>query len=1059
MGGEALRPRGHNFFHSVENFFPQCGKVWLVALGLAGGGLALAGCATVKANRLAVPAETRWVVTASGAAEEHRPEQVVDGRADTWWHCPGGQEAWLQVDMARAAMVCGFSLQWGEPHAAAYALQTSLDGMRWMLSYETKASDGGWDQVCFEPVMARYVRLRLAPDLQGASLVSLEIKGLADQPQAWVNGLLDPRATALLDDREETAWVSTEPEAVVELDLRTVRPVGSVRLDWGTNGFAQRLTVEVSTNRTEWQWLGHLQPQVGDFDVLMAESARPAQYVRFSFAEGTGAGGSFALTGIALRGDEGTARPWARYEVAAAHAPEGVYPDLFRKRQTYWAVAGGPAARDAEALLDEWGVFAPHPRGPTLTPLLWVDGQTLSAQQAERVEHRLGGEGAPLPEVTWRLASGLTLRIQAQARPQAPTATAWAMYELVNESLMTHTGRLGWVARPVRLALLGTHGGLAPIHKIRVVPSESGWQEMWVNDEPLFAVPATNMPFGAAAFTQGDVAEYWLRGELPSARTASDAEGLASGLWWRTFSLAPGERMRWVVAGNALPPGAPRPRRFPWPKVQGSPSKVADLFTREWVDATWYWREATGHLQPRMARPDAMECLHAQIGWLLSVRGVDGESTETIALRVAALLRAGQAQAALPWIERVAAAQQDDGWVPVWFMADGTPAPRLRVGQYAGQGQLAFMALEYYRFTQDSAFLHAMFPRLQGALAYLQRLRADQEKTDWLLPEDQRFLVDGLLPASGPSPGRSKPQHRYADQIWALLGWKETRTAAALLGAETEATWADEQYRLLKANVRRSLRARMDLMPGMWIPAAAEDERLDSQTVALLFWPGAETDLVEPHELQTSLDMFYTDFLQRQQAGWTGVMPNDEAALLGPLVTMGRTDYAREVLYALLARRQPRGWQSWPDVSTSDLRQTGHSTTQPDIRAAAFYVLGVRGMAARESDKQLDLLAGAPAEWLQHGEGFRVFGMPTAFGPLDLAGRWQQKEFTVEIGGGAQPPGGYRLWWPRQMRPIRVLADGRDVADYDGAGVTLPPAFKGRVEVLFPQSAPWPRDP
>ena len=1051
--------RAHNFFHTVENFFPRCGKMLAVALGAALLGGALAGCATVKANRLAVPAEKRWVVTASGATEGHEADLAVDGRADTWWHCPGGKEAWLQVDMARAAMVCGFSLQWGEPYAAAYALQTSLDGVHWMLSYETKTSDGGWDQVCFEPVLARHVRLLLAPELQGAALVALEIKGLADQPQAWVDGQPDPKAAALLDGREETAWVSTNPAAVVELDLRAARPVGSVRVDWGTSGFAQQLTVEVSTNRTEWQRLGQLQPQVGDFDVLMAETALPAQYVRLSFADGTGDDGCFALTGIALRGDEGTARPWARYEVAAAHAPEGIYPDLFRKRQTYWSVAAGPAATDAEALLDEWGVFAPRPRGPTLTPLLLMDGQVLSAQQAERVEHRLGGEGAPLPEVTWHMASGLKLRIQAQARTNAPAAMAWTMYELVNDSLMTQTGRWCWVVRPVRLALLGTHGGLAPIYKIRVMPSESGWQEMWVNDEPLFAVPATNMPFGAAAFAQGDVAESLLRGELPRARTASDAEGLASGLWWRTFSLAPGGRMRWVVAGNALPPGVARPRRFPWPKVNGSPSKVADLFSREWVDATWSWRDATGHYQPRIARPDAIECLHAQVGWLLGVRGVDGESTETIALRVAALLRAGQAKAALPWIEMVAAAQQDDGWVPVWFMADGTPAPRLRMGQYAGQGQLAFMALEYYRFTQDAAFLQAMFPRLQNALAYLQRLRADQEKTDWLLPEDQRFLVDGLLPASGPRPGSAKPQHRYADQIWALLGWKEIRTAAALLGAEAEATWADEQYRLLKAQVRRSLRARMDLMTGMWVPGAAEDEQLDIQTVALLFWPGAETDLVEPHELQTSLDMFYADFLQRRQPGWSGVMANDEGALLGPLATMGRTDYAREVLYSLLDRRQPRGWQSWPDISTSDPRQMGHVTAQPDIRAAALYFLGVRGLAARETDKQLDLFAGAPAEWLQHGEGFRVFGMPTAFGPLDLAGRWEQKEFTVEIGGGAQPPAGYRLWWPRNMRPIRVLADGRDVTDFDGTGVNLPPKFKGWVEVLFPQPAPWPRDP
>ena len=72
--------RAHNFFHTVENFFPQCGKILAVALGAALLGGALVGCATVKANRLAVPAEKRWVVTASGAAEGHEAELAVDGR-------------------------------------------------------------------------------------------------------------------------------------------------------------------------------------------------------------------------------------------------------------------------------------------------------------------------------------------------------------------------------------------------------------------------------------------------------------------------------------------------------------------------------------------------------------------------------------------------------------------------------------------------------------------------------------------------------------------------------------------------------------------------------------------------------------------------------------------------------------------------------------------------------------------------------------------------------------------------------------------------------------------
>ena len=131
----------------------------------------------------------------------------------------------------------------------------------------------------------------------------------------------------------------------------------------------------------------------------------------------------------------------------------------------------------------------------------------------------------------------------------------------------------------------------------------------------------------------------------------------------------------------------------------------------------------------------------------------------------------------------------------------------------------------------------------------------------------------------------------------------------------------------------------------------------------------------------------------------------------------------------------------------------------PDIRSAAAYFTAVRALAAREAGKRLDLFCGAPAEWLQHGDGFQVYGMPTEFGPLDLSGHWAENRFVVEIGGVARPPEGYRLWWPRQIAPERLLANGENLKTFDERGAQLPHDFKGTVEAIFPFRAPWPRDP
>ena len=1053
-------------FHTMEEMFPRCGK--RLALVLLAAGLAGAGCRSPRTPSLGIPRARHWRMTASAWEAGGEPRRAVDGRTNTWWRSGPQEPQWIQADLSRPATVCGFSLQWMEPAALAYRVETSLDGVQWAIGYETTSGDGDWDQGSLGPIEARYVRVVVTKGRQGtgAALSQLEIKGLETQSAFLLEGAGGtyapaPGTEAMLDGKSETAWHAPGPTARVLLDLRRVRPVGGVRVDWGPDGFASNTVVEVSENGTNWVSFGYLQAQEGDFSVLMAATVQPARYLRLAFS-GASAPEGFAVAEFKVRGAKGVADIWSRYELAAEKAPDGVYPDALRKRQNFWALACGLEEGAAECLLDEWGVFAPREASPTLTPLLLTADGVMTARQAEAVEHRLGGSGAPLPETVWQLGGGLRLRIRAMARPGAAPPMGWVEYELANDSLMTHTGRLCWVVRPTRLPPPWAGGGLAPIARIRAGMAPGGWQEIRVNGDPLFAVPEPGLAFGAAAFDEGDVVEVLLRGETPPPRMAWDGDGLASAAWWLDYTLEPGGKIRRVIAANAQAPLVRSWRRFPWPDVAGA-EEAAAMFDREWLDAAWTWREATTRLNPRVARPGAMESLRMQTGWLLGVRTVmgaaEGETMESICLRVAALLRAGRADAARPWIERAGAGIQTNGWVPAIWRPDGrVDAPDGRAGWHASQGQYAFMVLDYFRFTQDTAFLHETYPRLKAALQYLAELRAELAAEEWRLSDRDRDLVEGLLP---PRVVRehSPAVHPYADQFWALLGWKEMKAAAARLGHTEDATWAESHYRTLRAAVRRSLRERMDRMEGFWLPGAAEDERPDPAATALLFWPCGETDLAEPHELQTTLDAFYEELLARQQPGWSGRIPASAGSLLGPLASMGRGDYAREVLYDLLNRQVPAGWHVWADAVGRDPRQPGVADTMPDIRAAATYLIGVRGLAARETGARLDLFSGAPPEWLQHGNGFQVADLPTEFGLLDLSGHVHRKHLAVEIGGPARPPGGYRIWWPRQMMPERVLAKGEPIQTFDSQGVNLPHDFYGRVDVFFPSPAPWPRDP
>jgi F5/8 type C domain len=1059
--------RWKHFFHPMEKcgkWFPSHGKILCSSVLAAGLIAAATGCESIKGSRLAVVKRVHWRATASASEEGHGPELALDGQTNTWWRSGTEEPQWMEVDLARVSMVCAFSLQWAAPHATAYSIQTSRDGEHWAVGLEITDSDGDWDQISIEPILARYVRLVIEKGFQGggAALSMLDVQGLSGRPQVWVDGVLVPDAAALLDGDQGTVWHCGASEAELELDLRSVKPIGSIRVDWGTNGVASTVDVAVSTNREHWVKAGRIRASSGDFDVLMTEKVHEAQFVRLSFAE-DGTSNGFSVAGITLRGAEGTSRPWAMYELAASHAPEGIYPDAFHRRQTYWAIAGGPLRSDPESLLDEAGTFSPRAQSPSLSPLVFSGGEVFSARQATEVEFRLGADGAPLPETVWRLPSGLSLTIRALAKSGSSPASSWVQYELKNDSIMSQTGRLCWVVRPVRVPPPWAGGGLAPIHRMRIRTLKDSWQEMLADGIPLFAVPNDSLQAGVTAFKDGDATEALLRGSVPDSHFARDPEGLVSGAWAMPFDLEPGDRVRMVIGANAEPPSHKPLTRFPWPEGMGDLEEVANEFDREWVDASWLWRAETERYAPKIARPDAIDCLHAQVGWMMSLHtlvGAEGDALQSIQMRAAALLRAGQASVAKTWVDQVSMAVETNGWVPSRFLSDGSPASPLgQEGRHASQGQFAFMVMDYYRFTHDLAFLQEHYPKLKQALVYLEHLRQDVEETEWKLSDEDRFLLEGLLPLSGAQPGRPQPVHCYTDQVWALLAWKEGRAAASILGLEAEAKWADEQYRALRSAVRRSLRVRMDDMEDPWIPASAETPEFDPRLVALLFWPAEESDLVEPHELQRSLDTFYDEFLKRQQPGWAGEIPSDEALLLTPLARMGRGDYAREVLYAQLERRQPPGWQLWADVMTLDSRQPGQIGPMPDLKAAAAYFIAVRGLAAREEGQRLDLFSGAPAEWIQHGEGYRVYGMPTAFGPLDMACYWQRDRMWIEVGGSADPPEGYRIWWPRQIAPERVMANGESIKTFDAQGLDLPHDFNGSIEVFFPFLAPWPRDP
>jgi hypothetical protein len=85
---------------------------------------------------------------------------------------------WITIDLGQAYDIDHVILRWEAAYADAYEIQTSDDGENWQTVYSTAAGDGGVDDITFNSVNARYVRMHgthRANGLYGYSLWEIEV--------------------------------------------------------------------------------------------------------------------------------------------------------------------------------------------------------------------------------------------------------------------------------------------------------------------------------------------------------------------------------------------------------------------------------------------------------------------------------------------------------------------------------------------------------------------------------------------------------------------------------------------------------------------------------------------------------------------------------------------------------------------------------------------------------------------------------------------------------------------------------------------------------------------
>ncbi len=111
-------------------------------------------------NGIAVgrPVKASSSATVNGVA--YPAEFAVDGKPETRWSSEFSDPQWIAVDLGKAERIDRVVLAWEGAYGKAYAIEVSLDGEKWNEVRSKEAGKGGMEDLNFEPVEARWVRMR-----------------------------------------------------------------------------------------------------------------------------------------------------------------------------------------------------------------------------------------------------------------------------------------------------------------------------------------------------------------------------------------------------------------------------------------------------------------------------------------------------------------------------------------------------------------------------------------------------------------------------------------------------------------------------------------------------------------------------------------------------------------------------------------------------------------------------------------------------------------------------------------------------------------------------------
>lgn len=949
------------------------------------------------------------------------PRFAIDGDAATRWGGAFSPGHWLQVDLGREARIGGLMLRWEGAYAVSYSIQTSRDGVEWSTAYETADSPGGLEHIGFPAAAARYVRIASAPRTADWGVNIAEFAPLPVEAAPSVQGaptLLSAQASATPVARP---LLITPPRG---------QPIAGVEVFWASPRGEARLEGRVGGGT--WRLIARDPEGEGPRSFLAADEALTYTQLRLRVAR---AGEETpAIARLRILSETQVNTPLRRYQIAAQRRHHELFPETLHARQVYWTVVGEPAAM-RKSVLDEWGDVEAFKGAPLVQPL-WRDSAGAAAAYGQAVEHGLREGWMPMPWLRWSPRPDLQIQTEAIA---AEGPITWVRHRITNRGVAPVEGRFSLLVRPVQVNPPWQNGGLSPIRSIALTQDAAGaavsveGRRLFVSLTPPSARGAA--PFGAHGETE--ITRFAAEGATPDADRADDPRGLAAGMLSYDVRLAPGASQDIVLA-------------FPLADAEPALSEGYDA-AADAVAAQWQAR--LGRVGIRLPDATLVNMLRAQAAYMLlnqsghalqpGPRNYDRSFIRDGSATASLLMQMGETRTARDYLQWYAShAVHENGLVSPILNADGSVNRGFGSDlEYDSQGEFIWLVAQVARLDGGPETVRDYQDEVVGAMRFLQELRERTLVPGYLQerPAPERFR--GILAPSISHEGYATPAHSYWDNFWALRGWRDGAWLARAWGDEATARWAEEQHRLLQDSLGASIRATMQWANVDTVPAAADLGDSDPTSISIGIDPAGEQGVIPADALTRTFDRYLNDVRRRGDAEALYAYTPYELRNILTFVRLNRPRDAAELLAHFMAGRRPADWQVIAEVVNSNPRRAIYIGDMPHTWIGGEYVRAIFGMLMHEGEEGLELMPGAPPEWLADG-GVDIDALPTAWGDLTMRARRAGSELTVELEPGLRADARVRVFWPERIRPRVVIVDGRRIRGFDADGVSLQRPFR-----------------